>query len=290
MQITDAIHAIHIPFQVRVDSGVTVDRFVYVYLVYGKEICLIDTGVVGSELTIFDYIRKTGRKPDEISVVILTHSHPDHIGAARPIVEETDCIIAAHPTEKTWIEDVALQSMERTVPGFHSLVAGSVSVDRTLEDGDILNLGDNSRLAVFHTPGHSKGSISLFLLGDRALFSGDAIPLKGDVPIYEDVLASVRSIKRLRSIGDINYLLASWDDPRHGDQVYKVMDEGLRYLQHVHETVIKTAGNDCSQMSLELCERVLAELELHQMVANPLVAKSFEASLRAGHHPNLLLE
>ena len=71
MQITDTIHAIKIPFQVRVDSGITVDRFVYVYLVYGKEICLIDTGVAGSEQAIFEYIRKTGRKPDNISMVIL---------------------------------------------------------------------------------------------------------------------------------------------------------------------------------------------------------------------------
>ena len=194
MQLTGNIHAIKIPFQVRLDSEITLERFVYVYLVYGKRIYLIDTGVARSEQVIFDYIRKTGRKPDDISMVILTHSHPDHIGGARAIKAETDCIVAAHSGEKLWIEDVDLQSRERPVPGFHSLVGGSVGVDRTLADGDVLDVGDGLRLEVFYTPGHSTGSISLFLLGERALFSGDAIPLKDDAPIYEDVLASVRSL------------------------------------------------------------------------------------------------
>jgi glyoxylase-like metal-dependent hydrolase (beta-lactamase superfamily II) len=46
---------------------------------YGKKIYLIDSGVASSEQIIFDYIRQTGRNPDEISMIVLTHSHPDHI-------------------------------------------------------------------------------------------------------------------------------------------------------------------------------------------------------------------
>jgi len=82
MQITKHIHAIKIPFQIAIGPGKKVDRFVYTYLIYGKKICLIDTGVASSEQVIFDYIRKTGRNPDDISLIVLTHSHPDHIGAA----------------------------------------------------------------------------------------------------------------------------------------------------------------------------------------------------------------
>lgn len=54
MQITEHIHALRVPFQVPVSPEMKVDRFVYAYLVYGARVCLIDTGVAGSEAMIFD--------------------------------------------------------------------------------------------------------------------------------------------------------------------------------------------------------------------------------------------
>lgn len=83
-------------------------------------------------IKMFDYIRKTGRNPEDISLIILTHSHPDHIGSAHEIQRTTGCTIAAHHGERAWIEDVELQSRERPVPDFHSLVGGSVRIDRIL--------------------------------------------------------------------------------------------------------------------------------------------------------------
>lgn len=89
-------------------------------------------------------------------MMVLTHAHPDHIGAARSIKSATGCMIAAHSSEKPWIEDVELQARERPVPGFHSLVQGPVTVDRLLEDGDITNLGNGPKIEILHTPGHSR--------------------------------------------------------------------------------------------------------------------------------------
>ncbi len=125
MQITPAIHALRHPFQVPVAPGITLDRFVYSYLIAGETITLIDTGVAGSETRIFEYIQSIGRNPSEISLIVLTHSHPDHIGAARAIREATGCSVAAHPAERSWIEDVERQNQERPVPGFATLVGGS---------------------------------------------------------------------------------------------------------------------------------------------------------------------
>ncbi len=58
MQVTKQIHAIKIPFQIPVAPGKTLDRFVYSYLIYDTEICLIDSGIKSSERVIFDYIKK----------------------------------------------------------------------------------------------------------------------------------------------------------------------------------------------------------------------------------------
>jgi hydroxyacylglutathione hydrolase len=99
MQISNRIHALKVPFQITDKSGMKVPRFVYVYLIYGEKICLIDSGVASSEDVIFDYIRKTGRQPEEISLLILTHSHPDHIGSALAIKKASGCTVAAHAAE-----------------------------------------------------------------------------------------------------------------------------------------------------------------------------------------------
>lgn len=45
MQITEHIHAIKIPFEIPVAPGKMFERFVYAYLIFGTEICLIDSGV-----------------------------------------------------------------------------------------------------------------------------------------------------------------------------------------------------------------------------------------------------
>lgn len=278
MEITEHIHAIKIPFQIKTDSG-TLERFVYAYLVYGEKVCLVDSGIASSERVIFNYMEKIGKTPRDISLMILTHSHPDHIGSAKYIQDISGCEVAAHVDERSWIEDVELQYHERPVPNFHSLVEGSVKVDRILEDGNFVDLGENNHLEVIHTPGHSSGSISLFNPQNQILITGDAVPLKGDLPIYEDYTESIRSIERLKEIEDVEVLLASWDDPQRGSEVYKKMDEGLDYLQQIQEVVMKIINDNPSLETMTLCKLVLKNLGLPEQAANPIVARSFQANL-----------
>jgi hydroxyacylglutathione hydrolase len=283
MQITDHVHALKIPFHITDPSGQKIPRFVYAFLIYGEDICLIDSGVSGSEKTILDYLKRTGRSPEEISKLVLTHAHPDHIGAATAIKRICGCTVAAHAAEKAWIEDVDLQARERPVPGFFSLVGGSVPVDCTLQDGDALHLESGLALQVLHTPGHSPGSLSLWLAEEGALFTADAVPIAGDMPIYQDILASVRSVQRLAVVPEIKHLLSAWDEPRLGSEAYRIMDSGLQYLQRIHSSALMVAGENPALVerdSMQLCRKVLVDLGLPQIMANPLVAASFRASLK----------
>ena len=279
MQIDRHVHAIKVPFRILTPQGF-VDRFVYVYLIYGTHgVCLIDTGVASAAEPIFNYLRSTDRKVSDISLIIQTHAHPDHIGASRTIKGETGCAVAAHPAERAWIENVQLQARERPVPDFDTLVAGSLAVNRLLGDGEVFDLGCGLKLNVLYTPGHSRGSLSILLLGYHVLFSGDAIPVPGELPIYEDVLASVASIKKLKAVKDIRFLLPSWDEPSKGAAAYEHMDAGLEYLQRVHDAV-----RQCSQQSSDLdpqklSECVLQDLGLPSGLANPLVARTVAAHL-----------
>ena len=279
MQITDHIHALKIPFQIPLGPGKTFDRFVYVYLVLGREICLVDSGVQNAHVLIFDYLRSQGRKPEEISLLVLTHAHPDHIGSARAIKDAVGCTVAAHPDAQTWIEDVERQFKERPVPGFHVLVGGNTPVDILLPDGEVLELDDLS-LQVILTPGHADGAISLYCREEGVLFSGDAIPQENDLPIYTDVHASVQSIDRLKSIAGIKYLLASWTDPRADGAAYAMMDEGLAYLQCIHTAVRGAAAGNRAADPRELCRQVVSALGLPEVAVNPLVARSFASHLQ----------
>jgi glyoxylase-like metal-dependent hydrolase (beta-lactamase superfamily II) len=84
MRVSDHIHALRIPFKINTGTE-TLERFVYSFIIFGPEICLIDTGVENSQELIFDYIKQTGRNPQDISTIILTHSHLTILGLLRKL-------------------------------------------------------------------------------------------------------------------------------------------------------------------------------------------------------------
>jgi glyoxylase-like metal-dependent hydrolase (beta-lactamase superfamily II) len=280
MQVTEHIHALKIPFKLRVGPDKTVDRFVFAYLIFGDQICLIDSGVAGSEAIILEYIKQAGRDPQEISRIVFTHSHADHIGGGPALKKQTGCKLAAHVDARPWIENVDEQYAERPIGNFYDLVGGSVEIDSGLKDGDHVDLGNGETLEIFHTPGHSKGAISLLFNNDKALFTGDAVPKPDTVPIYEDVATSIESIKKLKQIKGLQILMASWDDPQFGASVYPSMDAGLQWFQQIHEAVLtETTGSDALDPK-DLCARVLKRLGFPEIPLVPIVATSIGAHLK----------
>jgi len=281
MRVSEHIHAIRIPFTIPVGPAKEITREVYSYVIFSDEITLVDSGVAGSEKTIFDYLRMNGREPKEIRNVILTHSHPDHIGSIRTIRQATACNVSAHAGEKDWIEDTEKQFKERPVPGFQMLVNGPVAVDRVLTDGDIVDLGRNIQCEVLHTPGHSNGSISLVFENEKTIISGDCLPLPQDMPIYENFATSINSIKCLKKVKNIEILLSSWEAPVHGyKHIQKRIDDSLSYLGRIHETVLQEQKRSNDDV-MELCRNVVRELGLPPFAANPLVARAFASTLES---------
>jgi glyoxylase-like metal-dependent hydrolase (beta-lactamase superfamily II) len=280
MQVTESIHALKIPFKLRVGPDKTVDRFVFAYLIFSDQICLIDSGVAGSEARILDYIKNAGRDPGEINRIVFTHSHADHIGAGSALKKQTGCKLAAHIDARPWIENVDQQYAQRPVGNFYDLVGGSVDIDWGLKDRDQVDLGGGRALEIFHTPGHSKGSISLLYNEDRALFTGDAVPKPKTVPIYEDVAVSIESIKKLQQIKEVQILMASWDDPQWGAGVYPSMDAGLQWFQQIHEAVLAEAAGSDTFDTDDLCARVLKRLGFAEMPLVPMVVTSIGAHLK----------
>jgi len=286
MKITDHIHAIKIPFKIPVAPGKSIGRFVYSYLVTGADVCLIDSGVADAHEVIFDSLSRLDRTPEDIGMLLLTHSHPDHIGAAAKIKKRTGCAVLAHPLARPWIEDIDLQFGQRPVPGFHTLVGGSLSIDGLLEDRQILDAGGIS-LKVYYTPGHSRDSVSLYCPSEGVMFAGDAVPQENDMPIYEDAGALVLSLRTLRNISGIRHLLASWRHPKKDEDPYAILDEGVAHVNRIHRGVREITNNEAGMAPMQLCRKMVERLGLPETAINPIVAGSFASHMQYLDQPEL---
>ncbi len=281
IQISENIHALKHTFYIPVNPEVNLERFVYSFIIFGKEnIHLVDSGVSSSSDSILKYIKDKGREVKNIKTLILTHSHPDHIGSAKHIQEVSGCKILAHENEKDWIEDVDKQFSDRPVPGFKNLVDGSVIIDHFLSDNETIKLENDLSVEVIHTPGHSSGSVSLYIKYEKVLFSGDSILLPGELPIYENFSDTISSIKRIKQIKDLKVLLSSWDKPVFDSDIQRKMDQSIDYLITIHKT-ISDIENAESYSPIELCKIVVEKMGLSASAINLLVAKSFQSNINA---------
>jgi hydroxyacylglutathione hydrolase len=107
------------------------------------------------------------------------------------------------------------------------------------------------------------------------------------MPVYDDALLSVRSVNKLKTIRGIRVLLSSWDEPRKEGNSYRQMDLALKYLQHIHEVVLDSAGMGNPDL-MELTIKSAAILGLPPTAVSPLLTRTFAANLRIREQKNLL--
>jgi hydroxyacylglutathione hydrolase len=280
MKLTDNIHLLQIDFEISISPERKLPRFVNVIIIFSDKITLIDTGVKGSERFIFDYIKHQNRDHSEIDSIILSHSHPDHIGSAAQIKSLTNCKIYAHKSEKEWIENIELQNRERPVPGFYSLVDKSVIIDQFVDHEEEISLQDSLTLKIIKSPGHSKGSLNILFKEDRILFTADSIPLKNDIPNYDNYLNLSESLDAISESQDYDIILTSWTTPiLDTSEIRGLIKEGKDYIQKIDSIV-----NDCYKTnlvnSLENCKMVIDKLGLPPFLANPITDNAFRSHLR----------
>ena len=145
-----------------------------VYLVEdGDKLILIDTGLPRNDQKIIKYLEALGRKPTDISTIVFTHFHIDHVGNAKKIKELSGAKVAAHELDADYIAGTKAPPRPKSlmIKALSAVVKPNpVDVEIRLKDGDKIG-----RLLVIHTPGHSEGSIALLDAEQKVLFAGDTI-------------------------------------------------------------------------------------------------------------------
>lgn len=196
------------------------------YCLVGEHLVLIDPGHVRNEFgePCLDYLARAmaadGLRLEEVGLVLLTHSHPDHGEAAAVIKGKSGARVAMHAAEEEhWL------AMYRLLhPGQNGEPQGRPVVDFYLREGElVIGRSNTIRLEVLHTPGHSPGSLSFYWPEGKALFTGDAVFAAGvgrtDFPQGSGEQLK-ESIKRLAGL-EVEYLLPGHMQMIRGSQAVK---------------------------------------------------------------------
>ena len=192
MEIAPGVHA------VRLLGG-------YAFLIAEPQLTLIDAGLIGSRRGVERSLGRIGRSLDELSRIICTHAHPDHIGGVRELAGDREVEVLMHPADLAGLKVTLRNAVANR--NRHQLIAyltrhpGEAT---PIEDGQLLPMLGG--LQVVHTPGHTSGSVCLYAVRHKLLFTGDALQvIRGKVTFpsavfSEDMRLAKASVARLAEL------------------------------------------------------------------------------------------
>ena len=182
----------------------------------------MDSGLPGSQKGILKAVKKIGRSPSDLKLVLLTHRHLDHIGSAAVLKKQTGAKLASHPFEKPYAAGTLviqapnawslygrivrrLTTLEYySLKLFRIIKFQTAHVDLAADEESVLD-GTGLDGSVVWTPGHTKGSISLFLNQPGIAFVGDLLRSRRgrlvEPLLMENIPQTQASVKRILDLG-----------------------------------------------------------------------------------------
>ena len=233
MKLGNPIHVAEGVHQVRaIGSRVTV-------LTAGDEAILVDAGLRGSHRFIASGLEALALSLDAVKAVVISHHHPDHASGVGELIADRKIVVMAHPFEAG-----ILTSEERhpspfqnklaariTRPVLDAVNGSPISIDVELGDGEVIPFPYPVR--VVHLPGHTSGSIALFLPEQKLVIVGDALQYKlgrrlspPAAGVTKDPALAIESLRKLLSL-DFDALCFSHFPPMRSG-AFEAFNEMLR--------------------------------------------------------------
>jgi len=129
-----------------------------------KKAAIIDAPMEGGELV----LKRVEELGFEVVMLIMTHSHWDHIIDAHLLKEKTGAPLYIHERDKENLLKPGSDGLPLPLP-----IEG-VEADHLMKEGDVLKVGE-LELEVIETPGHTPGGVCLYLPKEGTLISGDTL-------------------------------------------------------------------------------------------------------------------
>ena len=104
-----------------------------------------------------------------VTAILITHAHIDHIGGAQKLKVATGAPVYMNENDSPLHDALDIQAGWLGMP-----TPERTTIDTPLRDGDRLRLGATELLAL-HTPGHTQGSVSIWIPSENKLIAGDTL-------------------------------------------------------------------------------------------------------------------
>lgn len=222
----------------------------FVLIVEGDEITVVDSGYPEDRALVETSVREIGRSLGDVTSVLLTHAHADHIGSAERLRRDLDVPVRCHTEEaaqargeieqRISVHDVLVRLWHPRVLFFLLNVVAKGGLNPT-HLTEVTTFADGSQLdvpgrpAVVHTPGHTSGHVGFHLPDRGALISGDALitvdvwdrsdrgPQVIRYPFNHDHDQAVDSLKRFEAL-EAEVVIPGHGRPFHGSPARAVQE------------------------------------------------------------------
>lgn len=182
------------------------------YIYSSKAPVLIDTGFITHWCRTKDLIAGVGVEISEVSLIISTHCHCDHVGGNKLIQELSGCGVALHELGKKYMDT---RDDWETWWRYFDQEPVFFDATRVLGDGEIIDIGPHS-WEVIYTPGHARDAVALYNRAERLLISSDAL-WESDMPSMVTRIEGEDSLdKALESLDRLEGLDVKTVFPGHG--------------------------------------------------------------------------